>query len=850
MGDSGFVQGTGARSTYVCVAMASLPDDELYVTETGRIEKLGVLKGEHISMLKKNHNTHRLACTFEDPLSGNIRFLRAYNSALRIQTVWRARKHGAKAREKYDVIYRNRNAVMDMCCYIIFFLLVIVSTVIRAPSRHVFMMQNKLKDLIIDEEFDSSDSHIMKNFGDVGSEEELWQYLSGPLAGNLFPSDCYGSKDVEDVCVGKPFRTVSLVGGVRLRQLRGESVSKTACTKKIPAYFKSVSGHESCQESYSEWYGRKVGLATISRLWEGDSAVADAPKTPDIPIGNAAEVSRLNISSCFKYTYGHSSSLGTMYLSADQYGLFPSGIGYTCDLLVKEGWKVPSIIAALKSNSWFGDTTRALFVEMTLFNPSLSIISTVRLLFEFPITGGIATSSVFGSASLIANRPALHTIVDETAQGVVSLFCIAYIIVEFKEIRRKGCKQYFTEFWNYVDILNYVSLIASNLISLQLRYMEAEVLGIAADSSQYVSFQEYVEYSGKSSVLSSFVAIICTIKVFKYLQASPNLSILIETLQQAAGTLGYFFIVLFVLTFGFALAFYSTFNTYSFEFRTVDQSFFTLFSALIGVSPDYAPLMEGNRFVAPVLYISYIFFVAVIAFSFILTIITDEYMVVKERVQQRVKDKDMDMLMNRLRHGVGRVKMSCISCLLCCNSDNVKRKRMLMKCCGFNVRRVLKRRKKNRGVAIMRRAKFSLLRKYSTNDYHVKIVKKRAPLQSIYVYPGSPEEKATKPTPVQPTEGSSGPARPPTIEVPKVRLETIKSKQPTEKNPASLVPRKNRSLYFPQTDTARSHDTAASSVQIDMSDSEHSSASERQRLNQGDEDSFNMDEMDGDMVWD
>ena len=204
---------------------------------------------------------------------------------------------------------------------------------------------------------------------------------------------------------------------------------------------------------------------------------------------------------------------------------------------MKEGWKVPSIIAALKSNSWFGDTTRALFVEMTLFNPSLSIISTVRLLFEFPITGGIATSSVFGSASLIANRPALHTIVDETAQGVVSLFCIAYIIVEFKEIRRKGCKQYFTEFWNYVDILNYVTLIASNLISLQLRYMEAEVLGIAADSSQYVSFQEYVEYSGKSSVLSSFVAIICTIKVFKYLQASPNLSILIETLQQAAGTL-------------------------------------------------------------------------------------------------------------------------------------------------------------------------------------------------------------------------------------------------------------------------------------------------------------------------
>ena len=118
------------------------------------------------------------------------------------------------------------------------------------------------------------------------------------------------------------------------------------------------------------------------------------------------------------------------------------------------------------------------------------------------------------------------------------------------------------------------------------------------------------------------------------------------------------------------------------------------------------------------------------------------------------------------------------------------------------------------------------------------------------MYPGSQEEKATKPTPVQPTEGSSGPARPPTIEVPKVRLETIKSKQPTEKNPASLVPRKNRSLYFPQTDTARSHDTAASSVQIDMSDSEHSSASERQRLNQGDEDSFNMDEMDGDMVWD
>ena len=128
--------------------------------------------------------------------------------------------------------------------------------------------------------------------------------------------------------------------------------------------------------------------------------------------------------------------------------------------------------------------------------------------------------------------------------------------------------------------------------------------------------------------------------------------------------LGYFLIILAVLTSGFALAFYATFSSHSMEFRTVSSSFTRLIASLVGETPDYQPLYEGNRLVGPLLYHVYMFCVAVIAFSMFLTIISDEYSYVKSQVASKmIEEKEVDMLLHRMKHNIGAVRWSLVAIL-------------------------------------------------------------------------------------------------------------------------------------------------------------------------------------------
>ena len=118
------------------------------------------------------------------------------------------------------------------------------------------------------------------------------------------------------------------------------------------------------------------------------------------------------------------------------------------------------------------------------------------------------------------------------------------------------------------------------------------------------------------------------------------------------------------------------------------MSFKTLLFALIGKTPEFEPLNKGNRLMAPLLFFVYMFFVAVVAFSFILTIISEEFVVVKETLKKKAEDKDMDMLASRFSHTKGKVKLGVVHLLAL---GNEKRKHALMKKFGMRIRPIKKR---------------------------------------------------------------------------------------------------------------------------------------------------------------
>ena len=59
------------------------------------------------------------------------------------------------------------------------------------------------------------------------------------------------------------------------------------------------------------------------------------------------------------------------------------------------------IIHELKEGLWINRATRAVFIDFTVYNANVNLFCVIKLIFEFPATGGIMPSSEFRTVKLI-----------------------------------------------------------------------------------------------------------------------------------------------------------------------------------------------------------------------------------------------------------------------------------------------------------------------------------------------------------------------------------------------------------------------------------------------------------------
>lgn len=188
--------------------------------------------------------------SFTHPVYGRRNYHIAEHAALRIQAHFR----GHKDRNEFLRMYTDKNALYYMLVYIFFYFLIFLSIGFKKTSQDGFLMSELLRDLIVEEEFISTDSHILKTFHDVATEEEFWQYLSGPLANNLFPEDCYGKDNfmANRSCVGTVYTNTILTGGLRLMTHRVEQGDNCRVPSAMQSKFDQIGCYLSWEYSTPE----------------------------------------------------------------------------------------------------------------------------------------------------------------------------------------------------------------------------------------------------------------------------------------------------------------------------------------------------------------------------------------------------------------------------------------------------------------------------------------------------------------------------------------------------------------------------------------------------------------------
>jgi len=123
----------------------------------------------------------------------------------------------------------------------------------------------------------------------------------------------------------------------------------------------------------------------------------------------------------------------------------------THNLIFRNKTKTTEILHDLKKDLWIDRGTRALFVDFTVYNPNINLFCVVKLVAEFPATGGVITSQKFSTVKLLKLKEGYDYFILAT-EIIYIAFIIYYCVEEFLEIKlHKGA--YFKGFWNIVDLI-------------------------------------------------------------------------------------------------------------------------------------------------------------------------------------------------------------------------------------------------------------------------------------------------------------------------------------------------------------------------------------------------------------
>ncbi|NWX23097.1 PK2L2 protein, partial [Aegotheles bennettii] len=421
-------------------------------------------------------------------------------------------------------------------------------------------------------------------FGSIGTMADFWKFAEGALLDGLYWDKWYNNTTLSLQNNNSHIYYENLLLGVaQIRQLK---VRNNTCS--IYPYF-----HTFLEDCYSEYRYR-------------------AEDRSDFGLRNESE---------WKYT--SASSLSPWYWGS--MGLYSSG-GYMFNLPKSKQDSMEKLVF-LRQNSWLTRGTRVVFIDFSTYNANINLFCIIRLVVEFPATGGALTSSHFYSVKLLRYVTYSDYFL-ASCEIAFCLFIIAFIIQEaIKIVKLK--KEYFRSAWNWLELL----LLVVSLLAIAFniyRTVEVSLLmeKLLSDAYAYPDFYFLAFWQVLYNNMIAVNIFFAWIKIFKYINLNKTMTQLSSTLSRCAKDIIGFSIMFFIVFFAYAQLGYLVFGSQVEDFSTFENCIFTQFRIVLG-DFDFETIEAANRILGPIYFITFVFFVFFVLLNMFLAIINDTYSEVK-----------------------------------------------------------------------------------------------------------------------------------------------------------------------------------------------------------------------------
>ncbi|PNI49856.1 PKD2L2 isoform 4 [Pan troglodytes] len=465
-----------------------------------------------------------------------------------------ASKHKLHYRKEVEIT----TTLQELLLYFIFLINLCILT-FGMVNPHMYYLNKVMSSLFLDT---SVPGEERTNFKSIRSVTDFWKFMEGPLLEGLYWDSWYNNQQLYNLKNSSRIYYENILLGVpRVRQLK---VRNNTC--KVYSSFQSL-----MSECYGKYTSANEDLSNFG-----------------LQINTEWRYSTSNTNSPWHWGF---------------LGVYRNG-GYIFTLS-KSKSETKNKFIDLRLNSWITRGTRVIFIDFSLYNANVNLFCIIRLVAEFPATGGILTSWQFYSVKLLR----YVSYYDYFIASCEITFCIFLFVFTTQEVKKiKEFKSaYFKSIWNWLELL----------LLLLLKSTEKY-------SDFYFLACWHIYYNNMIAITIFFA----WIKIFKFISFNKTMSQLSSTLSRCIKDIVGFAIMFFIIFFAYAQLGFLVFGSQVDDFSTFQNSIFAQFRIVLG-DFNFAGIQQANPILGPIYFITFIFFVFFVLLNMFLAIINDTYSEVK-----------------------------------------------------------------------------------------------------------------------------------------------------------------------------------------------------------------------------
>ncbi|WAQ97034.1 PK1L2-like protein, partial [Mya arenaria] len=331
---------------------------------------------------------------------------------------------------------------------------------------------------------------------------------------------------------------------------------------------------------------------------------------------------------------------------------FYSGGGYVVPLN-KDYLNMVEEFYRLEKEGWIDRYTRAVFLEFTVYNPSINLFAISTLISEFQPSGGVFTSYRFEPCMLLPYQSSALII-----QLVCEVFYFAFTIFFVVQLIKNLVQQkwgFFKQFWNLVD----VGICAMSVTAIVIYFYRLYEINLLTEyfkethGNEYIKFQYVGYWSEIFNYIMGMLVFLATIKFMKLLRFNKKISLLADTLKNSSKDLIHFSIIFNIVFLAFIQFFYLIYGKHLAIFKTFMRSCEAGVVMIMGRFDIYN-MQAVNQWMTQIMLFLFVVSVTFIVVNMLLSILNDTFSAVrKDKMKQKNDYEIVDFMLGRFKMWTG-----------------------------------------------------------------------------------------------------------------------------------------------------------------------------------------------------